>query len=65
MIRPDKFLRAENLETLEAELNEILRPSSSLELSRTLPEELELPGLVDLPRLIRRNDDRLKPFCAG
>jgi hypothetical protein len=56
----------ENLATLEDEFSEIIEPGSRLELRDALPEELDQPDLVDLPRLVfqfnRRNYGLLKAF---
>ncbi|NOR50345.1 MAG: TIGR00730 family Rossman fold protein [Desulfuromonadales bacterium] len=66
VLRLNKSLSMENLATLEDEFSEIIEPGSRLELRDALPEELDQPDLVDLPRLVfqfnRRNYGLLKAF---
>lgn len=66
VIRLNKSLSAENLATLDDEFSEIIEPGSRLELTSALPEELDQPDLIDLPRLVfqfnRRNYGLLKAF---
>ncbi len=66
VLRLNKSLSMENLATLEDEFSEIIEPGSRLELRSALPEELDQPNLVDLPRLVfqfnRRNYGLLKAF---
>jgi hypothetical protein len=66
VIRLNKPLHPEDLEILEAEFSEILEPGSHLALTSALPEELDQPDLLDLPRLVfrfnKRNYGLLKAF---
>ena len=66
VLRLNKSLSMENLATLEDEFNEIIEPGSRLELRSALPEELDQPDLIHLPRLVfqfnRRNYGLLKAF---
>ncbi len=66
VIRLNKPLHPEDLETLEAEFSEILQPGSHLALTSALPEEQDQPDLLDLPRLVfrfnKRNYGLLKAF---
>lgn len=51
VIRLNKDLGAEDVETLEREFAEIIEPGSALQLSGPLPEEQDQPDLLHLPRL--------------
>ena len=66
VIRLNKPLSKENLMTLEEEFCEILEPGSHLQLTSALPEEMDQPDILDLPRLVfqfnRRNYGLLKAF---
>ncbi|PLX83867.1 MAG: TIGR00730 family Rossman fold protein [Desulfuromonas sp.] len=51
VIRLNRPLTAEQLDILEKEFHEIIEPGSSLRITGPLPEELDQPDLVHLPRL--------------
>jgi hypothetical protein len=51
VIRLNRALSQEQVETLEREFIEIIEPGSSLKLTKAFPEEEDQPDLLDLPRL--------------
>jgi uncharacterized protein (TIGR00730 family) len=51
VIRLNRPLAAEQVETLEREFGEIIETGSHLQLSGPLPEEADQPDLLELPRL--------------
>lgn len=51
VIRLNRALTSEQLETLEREFGEIIHPGSHLQITAALPEEQDQPDLLDLPRL--------------
>jgi len=51
VIRLNRALSQEQVETLEREFIEIIEPGSSLKLTRAFPEEEDQPDLLHLPRL--------------
>ena len=66
VIRLNKPLTPEQVETLEKEFQEIINPGSSIQLTSALPEEKDQPDLLHLPRLTfefnRRSFGLLKAF---
>ncbi len=52
VIRLNRPITEEQIETLEHEFNEIIEPGSHLQLTGPLPEEQDQPDLLELPRLI-------------
>jgi len=52
VLRLNKSLTPEQVETLQSEFIEIIAPGSSLYLSGPLPEEHDQPDLANLPRLV-------------
>jgi uncharacterized protein (TIGR00730 family) len=66
VIRLNKPLTPEQVETLESEFREIINPGSSIQVTAALPEEKDQPDLLHLPRLTfefnRRSFGLLKAF---
>ncbi|HEY5672717.1 MAG TPA: TIGR00730 family Rossman fold protein [Malonomonas sp.] len=66
VIRLNKALDEEQLQTLNTEFGEILAPGGSMRLSKALPKEADQPDLLHLPRLTmefnRRSYGLLKAF---
>ena len=66
VIRLNKLLSPEQIETLGSEFREIINPGSSIQITSALPEEKDQPDLLHLPRLTfefnRRSFGLLKAF---
>ena len=66
VIRLNKVLDTDHLQVLSSEFGEILAPGGSMRLSNALPEEIDQPDLLSLPRLTmefnRRSYGLLKAF---
>jgi len=66
VIRLNKKLSQEQLDTLESEFHEILEPGTHIRLGKALDKEADQPDLLELPRLIlefnRRSYGLLKAF---
>jgi uncharacterized protein (TIGR00730 family) len=66
IVRLNKPLKEEDINTLEEEFREIIEPGSHLKLSGPLPVEKDEPALIALPRLTfefdRRSHGLLKAF---
>ncbi|MBE0599668.1 MAG: TIGR00730 family Rossman fold protein [Desulfuromonadales bacterium] len=52
VIRLNRAITPEQVETLEGEFGEIITPGSRLQITGALPEEQDQPDLLNLPRLI-------------